>query len=638
MANYNHNRRTGKFSPILNTTERNALTGLVGGEIIYNTTTGYFERYNGASWTQDLMLNGQVTQSVSGEIIVTVPDNNNTTGITINQNDVTNNGKAFVITNTGSGISLDVDGSSNLDGAVTINDSGAAVNFTVKSDLNAGMLFVDGTNNRVGIGTATPANPLELNLGGQDWGFNNRSDSLTIQGQTSASTAFLEIYSKDGDGTDNVGMNFYNLGTPSAITNREKLSITVSSTQAEIFTEADGTGTLRPLVLYTEGNTDQLKLNIDASLLLTVGGQGYQLKDRSDSLSIQGQTSATNSILELFNKDGDGTDTSEISIFDLGTPADITDSESLNLYKNSTSSYIISSATGTGTVRPLIIQTGSNTNQLKLNTDASILLTVGGQAYQLINDTNTLTLQSQTVATDSIFELFNKDGDGTDVTGINIYDKGTPGSITDRERIQIYKNSTAGYILTEADGTGTLRPLIIQTEGNTNQLYLDTSGRVGIGLTPTANMAGLSVEAGLLTLKETTTPTADSGYGKIYTKSDDKLYFQDGSGTEKEIITPTKLTDTVNNEAKVIETFADLPDNAAKYEYLISDGTNMRMGILFLIWDGSADLIKISDISSDDIGDSSDFIWSADILADNVRLIATAINNYSIIKLNKFPF
>jgi hypothetical protein len=36
-------------------------------------------------------------------------------------------------------------------------------------------------------------------------------------------------------------------------------------------------------------------------------------------------------------------------------------------------------------------------------------------------------------------------------------------------------------------------------------------------------------------LKETTTPTAKSGYGRIYTKTDNNLYFQDGAGVEHEI-------------------------------------------------------------------------------------------------------
>ena len=60
-------------------------------------------------------------------------------------------------------------------------------------------------------------------------------------------------------------------------------------------------------------------------------------------------------------------------------------------------------------------------------------------------------------------------------------------------------------------------------------------GNVGIGLTPTDNMVGLSIEQGCVTLKERATPTADAGYGKIYCKSDNKLYFQDGAGVEHAI-------------------------------------------------------------------------------------------------------
>jgi len=36
-------------------------------------------------------------------------------------------------------------------------------------------------------------------------------------------------------------------------------------------------------------------------------------------------------------------------------------------------------------------------------------------------------------------------------------------------------------------------------------------------------------------LAETTTPTAEDSVGKVYTKSDNKLYFQDGAGSEHEV-------------------------------------------------------------------------------------------------------
>jgi hypothetical protein len=67
-------------------------------------------------------------------------------------------------------------------------------------------------------------------------------------------------------------------------------------------------------------------------------------------------------------------------------------------------------------------------------------------------------------------------------------------------------------------------------------LNVDVSAAsVGVGLTPTANMAGVAIEAGVLTIKETTTPTADANYAKIYSKTDNKAYFQDGAGTEHTI-------------------------------------------------------------------------------------------------------
>jgi len=57
---------------------------------------------------------------------------------------------------------IKVSGSSDLDGAVTINESSADVDFRVESNGNANMLFVDGGNDRVGIGTDSPADKLEL--------------------------------------------------------------------------------------------------------------------------------------------------------------------------------------------------------------------------------------------------------------------------------------------------------------------------------------------------------------------------------------------------------------------------------------------------------------------------------------------
>ena len=67
------------------------------------------------------------------------------------------------------------------------------------------------------------------------------------------------------------------------------------------------------------------------------------------------------------------------------------------------------------------------------------------------------------------------------------------------------------------------------------RMRLDSSGNLGIGTTSPSANADLTLEGGAIALKETTTPTADTNYGKVYTKTDNKLYFQDGAGTEHEI-------------------------------------------------------------------------------------------------------
>lgn len=61
------------------------------------------------------------------------------------------------------------------------------------------------------------------------------------------------------------------------------------------------------------------------------------------------------------------------------------------------------------------------------------------------------------------------------------------------------------------------------------------------GDSPTKQMVldsvDLSLERGLLRLAETTTPSAVSNYGRFYTKTDNRFYFQDGAGDEHRIVT-----------------------------------------------------------------------------------------------------
>ena len=64
-----------------------------------------------------------------------------------------------------------------VNGATVFNENSADVDFRIESNGNANMLFVDGGNDRVGIGTATPASLLEVKAATL-----NRSNGIALRG------------------------------------------------------------------------------------------------------------------------------------------------------------------------------------------------------------------------------------------------------------------------------------------------------------------------------------------------------------------------------------------------------------------------------------------------------------------------
>jgi len=215
---------------------------------------------------------------------------------------------------------------------------------------------------------------------------------------------------------------------------------------------------------------------------------------------------------------------------------------------SSTGSAIFASHSGTGTA---LIARNSSTGLIFECLDSATTVfkvdgnggatTIGGdlilddasnQAFTIQQNTanNILGFQGQTAGSQAQYRFFSKDGDGTDNVSLNIFGIGTPGSATNRERLILGSNLSVQFeISTEAAGTGTILPLVIFTEGNTDQLKLETDGDVLIGV------GEVQIENGVLRLGETTTPSADTNFGKIYTKTDNKIFFQDGAGVEHEI-------------------------------------------------------------------------------------------------------
>jgi len=112
-------------------------------------------------------------------------------------------------------------------------------------------------------------------------------------------------------------------------------------------------------------------------------------------------------------------------------------------------------------------------------------------------------------------ELYTSDGDGTDDVGFQAWGVGDPDDLTNSERGAFgWDEGDSEYQLyTAATGTGTLRPIVIFTSGNADQVHLDTSGQVGFSVAAPASR--IDIGAGAMTFAEMTAPGAPAANGAI---------------------------------------------------------------------------------------------------------------------------
>jgi hypothetical protein len=107
--------------------------------------------------------------------------------------------------------SLDVTGTSSLDGAVTVNSSGAAVDFRVASDTQANLIVANGSLNSVGIGLFAPSATLEVAgtmkvqstaqfLSGATVNVNQADSDFSVRTQNFTNTLYVDA------STDRVGI------------------------------------------------------------------------------------------------------------------------------------------------------------------------------------------------------------------------------------------------------------------------------------------------------------------------------------------------------------------------------------------------------------------------------------------------
>ena len=158
---------------------------------------------------------------------------------------------------------LDVSGGIDIEGGAVFNEDSADVDFRVESDDNVNMLFVDGGNDRVGVGTGTPSSALEI-VG-------------------ASSVPQLTVRSNNATAANNAGLLLYNTD-----------SATAASRKVELILDADGanaSGTDYLLIKKTGNNGDaEIRNANNANLIFSTNNAEKWRIDNTGNL-VPGATS-----------------------------------------------------------------------------------------------------------------------------------------------------------------------------------------------------------------------------------------------------------------------------------------------------------------------------------------------------------
>jgi len=73
-----------------------------------------------------------------------------------------------------------------------------------------------------------------------------------------------------------------------------------------------------------------------------------------------------------------------------------------------------------------------------------------------------------------------------------------------------------------------------------------------------------------------------------------------------------------------VASFSTTDGNGVNFEYLVKDNTNYRVGNIMAVWDGSN--INFTEVTTVDLGNTTDVLLLVQINTGNVELIADAVS------------
>ena len=360
-----------------------------GGGIITNSYSLFIDdgvsRFDGVllnlsalkvSNTSNVVTSNDASISTNGDIILS---NGTTQGIYFNS--VGSSVPSFTTRSSGSKLILNpqLSGSS---GDYSLGISSSALWYSVPTTSSSHDFYL-GTSKRVSIDSSG----LLVDSSGTNVNFvirPNTIDSSDNKGITisgGGSTGFtrgaqIDIYGNESTSSGNLLLSSGGSGVIVFNTNGSNRLQIANSGELIVGSTAEASGTGTGSINTPGGINVDKSVFIGTSLALNFNQRYLYTGDSSGRINIQSKTTGINNLLRNFTNDGDNTDNNLQEIYGLGTPSSLTNTEFLQIgYLTSLTGYTLkTSSTGTGTTRPLILQTGLSTDQLKLLTDGTVSL------------------------------------------------------------------------------------------------------------------------------------------------------------------------------------------------------------------------------------------------------------------------
>jgi len=483
---------------------------------LYQNTSGLTVRYTG---------NSQIAlQSSSGTVNTTFNMNNDTLIISNPSDTIFNTSTGnFTFNNTGFTLLTMYQNYSQFSKYLLITDTVESLNSTSGALVITGGISIGCTTDAI---SSTSGGGITLNGGLAISKKTYTGDSVGIELSNNNKNNKLMLYQTNSDLTQT------NLFTGIGVTTGSMRFQVSSGTNDYIFYSSTSNGSSSNEVFRVKG-TNEVQF-IGNQQRYSIKSGGYTVND----ISFQSQNVAGSSSINFYTMDGDTNDNNDLKIFGLGLPNNVINNEYLKIGWN-TNNYIISTNNqGTGTVRPIVLQTNQNNDQLTLVTDGSISLTTtnmsinsttgglvllsGGLSINGTQDISSLTnggsittnggvsvKKSMYVgntlniySTNGNVKMYaNNNGDfiitnptnnyifsnnstnGTYSSSISLY---TLNDSVNYEVLQLKTTNTSGTgiynINSTKSGTGILRPLQLNVGTNTD-IFMDTNGNVGINTT-----------------------------------------------------------------------------------------------------------------------------------------------------------